>query len=304
MRTRITLLTTLALLALLLTSSPSHADDGLVLEKPVPGTVEKGFSAGPHPWSPGHRGVDLSASRGEKVLAAAAGVVHFAGSVAGRASVSIDHGNGLRTTYTPVRATVSEGDVVAAGDTIGRVTGGHCAVGCLHWGLTDGTKYFDPLSYLAVREVRLLPTGATVVAPPAFAAAHVGMSGGELPVAGRFTSRFGMRTHPVTGVHKLHDGLDIAAACGTPVRLPWPGRVTAVQHHPAYGNRVIVEHTTGRSAYAHLQRMTVRVGQELTAGAALGTVGSTGLSTGCHLHWMAWRDGSLVDPLTLVGGVS
>lgn len=302
MRTRTPLLTALVLLALLLVGTPSGADGGLVLEKPVPGAVVKGFSAGPHPWSPGHRGVDLVAGRGETVRAAGAGVVHFAGSVAGRPSVSIDHGNGLRTTYTPVRATVEKGDAVSAGDVIGSVTGGHCTTGCLHWGLTDGTSYFDPLSYLAIREVRLLPTGTELVRPPEFGVATVAMSGGKLPVPGRISSRFGMRTHPITGVHKLHDGLDIAAACGTGVRLPWPGRVTVVQHHPAYGNRVIVEHAAGRTAYAHLQRMDVREGQQLAGGAVLGTVGSTGLSTGCHLHWMAWRGGSLVDPLTLLGG--
>lgn len=305
MRNSTTALILFCVLALLLVGArPSSADEGLVLEPPVPGSVVRGFSAGPHPWSPGHRGVDLAAARGESVETAAAGVVHFAGTVAGRPSVSVDHGNGLRTTYTPVRASVDEGDVVAAGDVIGRVVAGHCATACLHWGLTDGTEYFDPLAYLAVRPVRLLPEGSAVVTPPSFGAAHVGMAASELPVAGRISSRFGMRTHPVTGVRKLHDGLDLAAACGTPVRLPWPGRVTTVQRHPAYGNRVVVQHAGGRSAYAHLSRMDVRPGQQVAAGTVLGTVGSTGLSTGCHLHWMTWRGGSLVDPLTLVGRVS
>ncbi|GAB3822372.1 hypothetical protein GCM10028820_32760 [Tessaracoccus terricola] len=301
MRNSTTVLTLFCVLALLLVGvHPSRADEGLVLEPPVPGSAMRGFSAGPHPWSPGHRGVDLAAARAEPARAAATGVVHFAGTVAGRPSVSVDHGNGLRTTYTPVRASVSEGDVVAAGDVIGRVVAGHCATVCLHWGLTDGSEYFDPLAYLAVRPVRLLPEGTLVVASPEFGAARAGMASTDLPVAGRISSRFGMRTHPVTGVRKLHDGLDLAAACGTPVRLPWSGRVTTVQRHPAYGNRVVVQHAGGRSAYAHLSRMDVRQGQQLGAGAVVGAVGSTGLSTGCHLHWMTWRGGSLVDPLTLV----
>src|SRR5690606_4450052 len=135
------------------------------LEPPVPGAVLEGFHAGPHRWSAGHRGVDLAAGRGDPVRAAAAGVVHFAGSVAGRGSVSVEHG-GVRTTYTPVRATVGEGDVVAAGDVIGHVTSGHCPTGCLHWGLTDGTDYFDPLTHLEVRRVVLLPWGAEFTAPP------------------------------------------------------------------------------------------------------------------------------------------
>lgn len=304
MRTRTLLLTALVVVSLLLTTAtPSRAED-LLLRRPVPGAVLEGFSAGPHPWSPGHRGVDLAARRGEAVRSAAAGVVHFAGSVAGRPSVSVDHGNGLRTTYTPVRPEVSEGEVVAAGAVIGQVVAGHCTGGCLHWGLTDGVDYFDPLSHLAVREVRLLPAGSVAVTPPSFRAATTAMAGGAPPVPGRVTSRFGMRTHPVTGVRKLHDGLDLGAACDTPVRLPWAGRVAVVQHHVAYGNRVIVEHPGGRSAYAHLQRIDVHEGQRLEVGAVLGAVGSTGLSTGCHLHWMTWRGGELVDPLTVAGGLS
>lgn len=277
---------------------PARAGTPLVLEPPVPGPVLEGFRAGPHPWSPGHRGVDLAAGRGQPVRAAAPGVVHFAGSVAGRGSVSVDHG-GVRTTYTPVRPAVRRGDVVAAGDVIGHVTSGHCAGGCLHWGLTDGTDYFDPLLHLEVRRVSLVPWGAAFTPPPRL---PTGPLPGTMPVDGRVSSRFGMRTHPVTGVHKLHDGLDIAAPCGTPVRLPWAGTVVGAERHPAYGNRVIVSHGALRSAYAHLERLEARVGQDLVAGARVGSVGSTGLSTGCHLHWMTWRDGTLVDPQLVVGG--
>lgn len=304
MHARNVVLTVLATACLLMLAGTPARADGLLLERPVEGAVLEWFSAGPHPWSRGHRGVDLAAAPGEEVVAAAAGVVHFAGSVAGRPSVSIDHGNGLRTTYTPVLPTVTEGRIVAAGDVIGDLVAGHCATGCLHWGLTDGSRYFDPLSHVAVREVRLLPAGTSPAPPPRFRAAGLGMSAGELPVDGRVTSRFGMRHHPVTGVHKLHDGLDLAAPCGTPVRLPWAGRVTDVERHPAYGNRVVVQHADGRSAYAHLEQVSVGRGQSLAAGALVGTVGSTGLSTGCHLHWMTWQGGNLVDPLTMVGGVS
>lgn len=118
---------------------------------------------------------------------------------------------------------------------------------------------------------------------------------------GRTSSPFGMRTHPITGVRKLHDGTDIAAGCGTPVTAPWPGRVVGAALHSAYGYRVIVEHGGLRTAYAHMRKLEVSVGDSLDAGARLGSVGSTGLSTGCHLHWMAWKNGALVDPLTLLG---
>lgn len=290
----------LVLICLLLPAAPAAADATLVLVPPLPGPVTKGFSAGPQPWSPGHRGVDLAAALGAPVRSAAVGTVHFAGTVAGRPSVSVDHGNGLRTTYTPVRAAVSEGEVVAAGDVIGELVAGHCPRACLHWGLTDGVDYFDPLAYLEVRPVRLLPLGTTAAPQTRFGPATARLAAGELPVRGSITSHYGMRTHPVTGEHKLHDGLDVAARCGAAVRTPWPGSVALVERHAAYGNRVVLEHRRGRSAYAHLQHVSVRRGQELAAGQELGTVGSTGLSTGCHLHWMTWSGQRLVDPLTLL----
>ena len=120
---------------------------------------------------------------------------------------------------------------------------------------------------------------------------------------GTITSRYGMRTHPITGVHKLHDGLDFAAPCGTTISLPWAGTVSSAGWDGGYGYRVIVDHGDGlRTAYAHLPDVGVSVGQELAAGSQVGVVGTTGYSTGCHLHWMAWRDGSLIDPESLLEG--
>lgn len=289
---------TLLLLCLLLTlPARAGAEQHLTLQAPVPGAVLEGFRAGPHPWSAGHRGVDLAASSGEEVRAAADGVVHFAGTVAGRGSVSVDHGGGVRTTYTPVRPGVAEGDRVQRGDVVGTVVPGHCARTCLHWGLTDGDEYFDPLAHVEIRRVELIAVGSSPTAPPRLVT-RPGL--GALPVAGRITSRFGMRTHPVTGIHKLHDGVDIAAACGTPVHTPWSGRVVRVERHVAYGSRIILSHGGLRTAYAHLEDVHVALGEEMVAGQQLGTVGNTGLSTGCHLHWMAWQDGALIDPLALV----
>lgn len=291
------------LLALLLTPLPARADQGLELEAPVPGAILKAFDPGTSRYSAGHRGVDLSASRGDPVHAAAAGQVYFSGLVAGTPSVSVDHGNGLRTTYTPVTGSVSVGAQVAAGDVIGHIADlPHCAPDyCLHWGLTDGLDYFDPLLYLARPAIRLLPQGTEPTVVPWLPPAQVpGLGSGELPVAGPITSPFGMRVHPVTGVYKLHDGTDISAACGTPIRLPWAGRVTSAGYHGGYGYRVVVDHAGRQTGYAHLPGIEVAVGQELAAGSLVGHVGSTGYSTGCHLHWMAWESGRLVDPMTLL----
>ena len=132
------------------------------------------FDAPAGPYAAGHRGVDLAAPPGAPVLAAAGGVVAFAGRVGGRGVVSVDHPGGLRTTYEPVAAAVARGDPVTAGAVLGRLeaTGSHCLpVGCLHWGLRRGSVYLDPLSLLGPVRVRLLPVWSvsldgTQVAPP------------------------------------------------------------------------------------------------------------------------------------------
>lgn len=129
---------------------------------PLDGTpvVVRRFDPPPRPWLPGHRGVDLAAAPGDRVLAAGAGVVHFAGTVAGRGVVSIDHVAGLRTTYEPVTPQVRAGDRLAAGEPLGLLAADHpgCTVAaCLHWGLRRGTDYLDPLAMLGLGRVRLLP---------------------------------------------------------------------------------------------------------------------------------------------------
>ncbi len=292
----------LVLWPLLLVSPPAAADNGLTLTPPVSGRVIKSFDGGSSPYSKGHRGVDLAADAGAEIRAAAPGTVYFNGVVAGRPSVSIDHGSGLRTTYTPVVGTKEVGAAVAGGDVIGHLSGPrHCGSEfCLHWGLTDGTAYFDPMLYVTSPPIRLLPMGSHPKPIQYLPQATVPLPPGGAPVPGRVTSPFGMRVHPVTGVYKLHDGVDFGAPCGTTIRLPWPGRVVSARNDGAYGFRVIVDHGGTRTAYAHMPGLEVSVGQELPAGARVGQVGSTGYSTGCHLHWMAWRAGKLIDPLTLL----
>jgi murein DD-endopeptidase MepM/ murein hydrolase activator NlpD len=123
-------------------------------------TVSRAFEHLPHRFAAGHRGTDLRASPSSPVLAAGDGVVVFAGMVAGRPLVSIDHPGGLRTTYEPVDPSVAAGQQVARGSPIGTLTVGHpgCPVqACLHWGLRRGETYLDPLSLLRSPRVRLLP---------------------------------------------------------------------------------------------------------------------------------------------------
>ncbi|MGQ0773279.1 MAG: M23 family metallopeptidase [Pseudonocardiales bacterium] len=129
---------------------------------PLPGSpaVVRAFQAPAHDFGPGHRGVDLAGVNGTPVLAAGAGTVVFAGQVAGRGVVSVDHPGGLRTTYEPVSPTVAAGDLVARGQQIGTLAPGHpdcAAVACLHWGARRGADYLDPLRLLGLGRVRLLP---------------------------------------------------------------------------------------------------------------------------------------------------
>ncbi|GAB4047722.1 murein hydrolase activator EnvC family protein [Catellatospora paridis] len=124
----------------------------------------RGFDPPPQPWLPGHRGVDLAAAPESPVLAAGSGTVVYAGMLAGRGVVSVDHPGGLRTTYEPVTPLVKAGDTVTAGIPLGTLTAGHpgCAgTACLHWGLRRGTVYLDPLAVLGLGRVRLLPGGSS-----------------------------------------------------------------------------------------------------------------------------------------------
>lgn len=118
-----------------------------------------------------------------------------------------------------------------------------------------------------------------------------------LPVAGPITSHFGERIHPVHGGHDEHRGVDIAVPVGTPVRLPFAGRVFEVGESPTLGRYVIVEHPSGyRSLFAHLSEVSVETGTALRAGEPVARSGNTGRSTGPHLHYGLYRDGHAVDP--------
>ena len=123
--------------------------------------VVRPFIAPTSQYGPGHRGVDLATVPGEAVLAPAASVVSFVGSVAGRGVVVLSHDDGIRTEYEPVRPVVALGAHVAVGAVIATVEGQHgsCAPGrCLHWGARRGTTYFDPLTLLQ-------PLGPVVLLP-------------------------------------------------------------------------------------------------------------------------------------------
>ena len=124
----------------------------------------------------------------------------------------------------------------------------------------------------------------------------------DYPVNGPITSPSGQRFHPVLHVWKLHDGTDFGASCGTPIRAPRDGVVAEKYFNRGYGNRLMLDHgkigghyvTTG---YNHASSYTVGVGQHVSRGQVIGYVGTTGFSTGCHLHFMVWTDGNRENPM-------
>jgi murein DD-endopeptidase MepM/ murein hydrolase activator NlpD len=271
--------------------------------QPRPEVVEA-FDPPEDPYGAGHRGIDLAGRVGQPVLAVADGRVSFVGMIAGRGVVAIDH-DGERSTYEPVTAAVRVGDQVHAGQPIGRLelVGGHCwpAV-CLHLGRVAGEVYLDPLARLGggAGPIRLLPFhgGSRSIGP--------GDSGGWLswPVADTYvTSPYGMRFHPILHYWKLHDGTDFGAGCGTPVYAAASGTVISEYYDSAYGNRITLNHgnvngVSLSTSYNHLTSFVAGYGQHVARGELIGYAGTTGWSTGCHLHFMVYENGATVDPMT------
>ena len=117
------------------------------------------------------------------------------------------------------------------------------------------------------------------------------------PASGRISSGFGNRIHPVTRRKSFHSGIDIANSRGTSILASRNGKVTFAGYQGTYGNYIIVNHGNGiETAYAHLSSMNVRVGQNVTQGDVIGKMGTTGRSTGNHLHFEIRIGGSAVNP--------
>jgi len=121
------------------------------------------------------------------------------------------------------------------------------------------------------------------------------------PVMGRISSTFGWRRHPITRRNDFHTGIDIRASRGTPIRAARDGRVTFAGWMGAYGNTVVIDHGGGHSTlYAHASAILVRQGERVTTGQTIARVGSTGRSTGPHLHFEVRVNNRAVDPRPLM----
>jgi len=119
------------------------------------------------------------------------------------------------------------------------------------------------------------------------------------------TSSYGYRIHPISGVRQFHSGVDFGASCGTPILAAADGVVTQASWYGGYGNYTTLD--LGRIdgfywsvGYGHQSKFLVSVGQHVTRGQVIGLVGTTGTSTGCHVHFNVFKNGSTVDGLPLV----
>ena len=120
------------------------------------------------------------------------------------------------------------------------------------------------------------------------------------PVPGAVTSRYGMRRHPILGYNRMHSGIDFRASHGTPIYAASGGTVDMAGRNGAYGNYVRIDHPGSlATGYAHMSRLAVRNGQQVERGQVIGYVGSTGLSTGPHLHYEMYRNGQKIDPTSV-----
>jgi len=121
------------------------------------------------------------------------------------------------------------------------------------------------------------------------------------PVTGRISSNFGYRSNPFTGIRQFHNGLDIVAPENTQVKAAMDGRVAETGYSSIFGNFVIMTHAGSyQTLYAHLNRIDVKVGQVRSQGSIVGLLGSTGYSTGAHLHFGVFKSGIPADPLRLL----
>ncbi|MGP1593708.1 MAG: peptidoglycan DD-metalloendopeptidase family protein [Treponema sp.] len=121
------------------------------------------------------------------------------------------------------------------------------------------------------------------------------------PIKGRLTSPFGYRSDPFTGVKSFHSGIDLAAPTGTPVKSTLDGKVVEAGINRIFGNYVIISHDRGyQSLYGHLHTIYAKRGQSVTQGTVIGTVGTTGYSTGPHLHLSIYKNGKMIDPFSVL----
>ncbi|MGH3318497.1 MAG: M23 family metallopeptidase, partial [Nocardioidaceae bacterium] len=155
----------------------------------------------------------------------------------------------------------------------------------------------------AAREKAEREKGRKEGRPPRNIPDDPGGGGLSYPVSSYITSPYGMRFHPVLHYWKLHDGTDFGAGCGTPVRAADSGTVLSTYYSSGYGNQVLIDHgiesgVSLSTSYNHLTSFAVSPGEHVEQGEVIAYSGTTGYSTGCHLHFMVYENGATVDPMS------
>lgn len=118
---------------------------------------------------------------------------------------------------------------------------------------------------------------------------------------GVITSNYGNRINPISNEQEFHNGVDIGAEAGTYLYAIYNGTITDVRYSSSYGNIVNYETDNGYTVfYAHMEETFVEIGDKVIKGDIVGTVGSTGFSTGPHLHYSLWKKGELVNPIEFI----
>jgi len=123
------------------------------------------------------------------------------------------------------------------------------------------------------------------------------------PVVGKISSHFGYRANPFTGIRQFHSGLDIVGPLNAPINSSMDGRVAETGYSTIFGNFIILAHAEGyQTLYAHLNKILVKQGASVQQGQTIGLLGSTGYSTGAHLHLGVFKRGTAIDPLKFLNG--
>lgn len=168
--------------------------------------------------------------------------------------------------------------------------------------LFNGWKSMDNSSQLAIAPARAA-TATAGTAAPIFAPRKVSVPS-RMPVdSPAFTSSFGMRTHPVLGGRRAHKGVDLAMPAGSPIYATADGVISRADWYSGYGLYVAIEHGGElQTRYGHMSRLNVEAGQQVRKGDIIGYVGSTGRSTGPHLHYEVRIAGEAVNPVPYLNG--
>jgi murein DD-endopeptidase MepM/ murein hydrolase activator NlpD len=158
-------------------------------------------------------------------------------------------------------------------------------------------EFEGELASLAREESAIRAQIAAAAAPKTSTEVTTSSSGFVRPVPGAISSGYGVRIHPITGTKRMHNGVDMNASQGDPIRAVKAGSVILASVKGGYGNTVMIDHGGGMvTLYAHQSRIGVSVGQKVSAGAVIGYIGSTGDSTGPHLHFEVRINGNPVNP--------